>query len=372
MKNIIEKAYLIKLTLFNLMKFKKLESSYNSNKKREKVILVIKTDGLGDYIIFRNFLNKLKKVKKEKIVLISNELWKDISLNFDKNVVDEFLFVNRNSFVKDWDYRQNLLKKLDKYDISEVIYPTFSRQFEIDYFISKINSPKKIAFKGDCSNILKVQKNISDKYYTRLIKINSPHEFDKDKEFFEKYLGIKIRFYKPFLDVEENEEYKKQKYFVISPGTSSNIKWKVWDKHKFAKIIDYLIIKYQYEIIMIGSKAERVFIDEIISLCDNTDFIENKAGIGLKEVVDIINSSNGFVSNDTGTAHICVALDKKLFLISNGTHYKRFHPYKNYDKAEYVYPKEFNKSKLTKRGRCFMNINKILFEDLKEKINNTF
>ena len=63
-----------------------IDALYYQNKKYiPGTLLIIKTDAIGDYILFRNFLSEVRNLslyKNYKIILCGNELWKDIALHF--------------------------------------------------------------------------------------------------------------------------------------------------------------------------------------------------------------------------------------------------------------------------------------------------
>src|ERR1700730_15679538 len=90
--------------LFRLSRFVLLKVPYvfrflarfRSPKKR---LLIIKADAIGDYILFRNFIELVKKsgkFKDHRIDLVGNKLWQDIALTYDREFIDNFIFLNLN------------------------------------------------------------------------------------------------------------------------------------------------------------------------------------------------------------------------------------------------------------------------------------
>lgn len=79
-----------------------------------KSLLLIRLDAIGDYVLFRNFIEVLKKsekYKEYKITLLGNVVWKDLSEELDREFVDEFIWLDKNRFKKDPVYRYKNLKR---------------------------------------------------------------------------------------------------------------------------------------------------------------------------------------------------------------------------------------------------------------------
>ena len=71
--------------------------------------------------------------------------------------------------------------------------------------------------------------------------------------------------------------------------------------------------------------------------------VDIKNGESLSDLLAIIGSSRGVISNETCTAHMGVALGKRVYCISGKLGYNRMHPYPNYKRAIYIYPPNFEK-----------------------------
>ena len=73
------------------------------------------------------------------------------------------------------------------------------------------------------------------------------------------------------------------------------------------------------------------------------DKIRNEVGaLGIAELFNTYHHATFIVTNETGAVHINAALDKLVFVISNGNHFKKYTEYpaslgKN---IHYIYPKE--------------------------------
>jgi hypothetical protein len=77
---------LFRLTRFILLKLPYLFRFLARFRKPAKRLLIIKTDAIGDFILFRNFIEEVKlslKYRDYEIELLGNELWKDLVLAYD-------------------------------------------------------------------------------------------------------------------------------------------------------------------------------------------------------------------------------------------------------------------------------------------------
>ena len=94
-----------------------------SKKIKTKSILLIRLDSIGDYVLFRNYIEELKKNEKYKdysITLLGNNVWKSLSIELDRKYIDNFIWLDRNKFNKNVFYLPDSVDKNHfKYDKNE-------------------------------------------------------------------------------------------------------------------------------------------------------------------------------------------------------------------------------------------------------------
>ena len=356
-----------------------------SNNIREKSILLIRLDAIGDYIIFRNcieILRKSKHYKNYKITLVGNIVWKNLAEALDGKYIDSFIWINRKKFNMNLFYRYKKLKDITKYGYEIAIQPTYSREFFYgDAIIKVVEAQKKIGSMRDLYNSNRWQKKASDKYYTHLIN-NTAHEnifeFRRNKQFFEELLDISIEFKKPFIDIDiTNMKYLQvmDEYAVLFPGGS--VRFNRWRAEKFAAIADYLHKSYKYKIIICGSKNDKKIAKKIMNSSKGVNVLDLTGEITLIELTGLLSRAKILISNETSAVHIGVAVNTPVICISNGKHYGRFNPYtkKEYDKCYTIYPPEIMKNlhnqemlKSKYRYSSRLNINTISPNEVFKKI----
>ncbi len=349
-----------------------------------KSLLLIQLDAIGDYVIFRNFIEELKKsekYKEYKVTLLGNIVWKSLSVELDSKYVDEFIWLDRNKFNEDFVYRYKKIQEIASFGYEVVLSPVYSREFTVgDAIVKLVNATKKIGSIGDLSNIRKWQKNISDKYYTKLIpaKDGIMFEFNRNKEFFENLLGIKLDIQNSTLKLKLKElsfELPKN-YAILFIGAS--VDFRKWDIKNFAKIGKYLKDNYGYEIVLCGAPNDstnalafsKYFRDDYIDLVGKTSLVD---------LLYVISNGNLMIANETSAPHFAVALGiTNIFVISNGNHYGRFAPYPKEISDNYhaVYPpvieKDLNNYKKLSNIYGFgssLDINEISVESVVKKLD---
>jgi len=95
----------------------------------KKSLLIIRLDAIGDYVLFRNYIEVLKnseKYKDYKITLVGNIAWKSIAEELDSKYIDNFIWTDREKFEKNFIYRYKKLKKISSKGYDVVINPTYS------------------------------------------------------------------------------------------------------------------------------------------------------------------------------------------------------------------------------------------------------
>lgn len=319
-----------------------------------KSILLIRLDAIGDYVLFRNFIEILKtntKYKDYSITLVGNEVWKSLSKELDNEYIDNFVWLNRSRFASDFEYRYKKLKEITSQGYEIILSPVYSREFFYgDNIVKLVTAREKIGNVGDLSNIKKWQKNISDKYYTKLIPARNEiiFEFYRNKEFFENLFGEEINIKKPYIDckllMKVNNSFELPEIFVALFIGASNESRK-WPVEKFIEVGNHLKQKYGFEIILCGGIEDLKTAERFNKIIDENNFINLIGKTSLIDMLMIIKKASFLISNETFVPHVCVALDTPVLVISNGNHFGRFVPYPSEmtDKYFVIYHPEIEK-----------------------------
>jgi ADP-heptose:LPS heptosyltransferase len=199
-----------------------------------------------------------------------------------------------------------------------------------DMLLRSSDAEEIIGFDCDLSNILSAQKDISDRWYSRLIKTYPElrMELIRNADFI-RSLGLKdfvsdVPKISPILDLPEQLQINVP-YVVIFPGAS----WvpKMWPGSNFATLIRSLNTRYGLLCVLCGGTSEYELGREIIAQSGQGNTL-NFAGLTkLTELVEIIRNAQFLFANDTSAIHIAAAVQTPSVCVLGGGHYGRFLPY---------------------------------------------
>jgi ADP-heptose:LPS heptosyltransferase len=326
---------------------------------KKNILLIIRLDAIGDYILFRNFLEELatdKTYKNYKRVLCGNAMWKSLFEEWDKETVDDVIWIDRKKFYQNPTYRYQKQKEIRKQGFEITIESTYSRLLLFGDAVAHVSgAEKRIGNEGNTDNLIPKEKKLADSFYTDLLETPKKpvFEFDRNKIFFDQFLNRKIELNYPSLLNKIDITEKKQNQIALFIGASEI--YKTWNFENFAKLILELnSINNQLNFILIGGKNEQTLAKNIIELVKNyfekqsegdidnslektlplsvssptTYNITNLTGkTNLIELTQKIAESNLLITNETVASHLGAATQTKTICIANGRHIGRFSPY---------------------------------------------
>jgi ADP-heptose:LPS heptosyltransferase len=322
----IKNRNLFRLTRFILLKFPVLFKTFAANRPPLKRLLIIKTDAIGDYILFRNFIGIVKAsalYKDYEIHLLGNELWSEIAERCEPGFVSRFYFVKPGilyeSPFKTWKLAFTLFD--NNYDV--VLQPSFSRTFIADGLAGFTAAKRIVGFTGDCERITPKYKNTTDGFYTRLLPDlpGLAFEFERSRFFFETVLEQPISLKQPFIDGAT----RRKMGIVIAIG--AGVSERSWETEKFIEVIRQLFKITSERITLAGGKED---IDKAKEITEKfgPGAVDNLAGkTSLNQLIDLIAGSRLLIGNESAAVHIAAAVGTASVCIAGGGHFGRFVPY---------------------------------------------
>lgn len=312
--------------LFKALLFRLFELCWFKGKKTRpnpKTLLIVKVDGIGDYVLCRNFIAALKSSEKFQdytITLCGNQVIKDLVDTLDASWIDHFIGVHPHSLVHRLSYRKKLFNQIRGLGFSTVIQPTYSRDyFAGDSLVKASGAPERIGSSGNTSNTPGWLKKWGDSLYTQLLPAQSDpmFEFDRNKEFFEQLLGIPINLSRAHIALGDKTFSIPSPYIVLFPGAGQNTRR--WPLDSFTTAGAHLHTKTGLPVVIAGDP----------STLKNVKHPRFQTVIthSLTDLTALLNGCALLLCNDTGAAHLGAALNKPVVCISNGSSAIRFHPY---------------------------------------------
>lgn len=344
-----------------------------------KTVLIIKLDAIGDYILFRNFLQEIKtskRYKNYKITLLGNQLWQDISVHFDFNSIDEFIWINPRD-LDDYNYRRATEKKIYDLKFEEVVYPTYSRTDLGDSLVIRSGAKLKTSFKGDVRNFAEEnKKKKNDRKYDVLLDVHNTlsFEFYRYINFFSNLLSTDLTHKKSVLI----EKVTVSNKIVFSMGASASSRR--WNVEKFHELAIHLLntLGPDYTLYLCGSANDSILVNNFKLCLPELNVVDLTGKQTLVEFIHFVSDTYLVVSNDSGPLHIAAACNVNVVALSNGNNFARFVPYPKEinDKVITIFPEvlknisdDYNKIKQLQDNDSTYNINDISIEQVKNELN---
>lgn len=319
---------LFRVTRFILLKVPALLKLFAVWRKPRKRVLIIKTDAIGDYVLFRNFIEIVSRSEKYvgyKIDLLANSICRDMVHQYDAPFLDQTFFTNPEALYHRPLQTLRLGWRLFSRNYEQVLQPTYARTFINDGLAALAASKQLTGFNGNTERIAAKYKEQTDRFYTRLIPLPESifFEFDRTRFFFETVLEHAIDLYGPQLPSAH-----QRNGIIIFPG--AGIVKRSWEREKFVRLISLLQANSDEKIILAGGPAE-VATGEFIASSFPDGSIDNQINkTSLVELVKLIGSAKLIVSNETSAIHIAAATKTKAICVLGGGHFGRFAPYPEY------------------------------------------
>ena len=300
---------------------------------KSRRMLVVRLDAIGDYILFRNFIHTLKRqpeYHKYKFTLLGNIAFKTLAEEFDKGVIDDFIWISPEILLTHAGLQKlelSLKLRFKAFDL--LLQPVHSRVWQIEQFIARTGAKFKICSEGDAIRIGSKEKLLeANKFYERIIPVppTDTFEYIRNEAFVTNLLGRREQTIFSF----NLKKSAPQKYIEIIVFPGAGQEFRRWSTVHFAKAVDIICEKIpdRCRIKIAGSAADTKFALEIIRYSAHKEIVEDITGkTNLPELVSIINNASFLISNETSAIHIAAAVKTMAICISNGNHFRRFNPY---------------------------------------------
>lgn len=315
-----------RVTRFILLKISWLFKLLTKFRRPNQRILIVRTNAIGDYILFRNFLEGMKestKYKDYEIDLLGNTGWKDLALEYDNSYISEFYFINEQNLYEKPGATFMLGWKLFKRKYKIVLHPTYSRTLMANGLAALAAGKEAIAYNSNHELHPRYKKQ-TDRLYTSLLELppNIYHEYDRISYFFQQITGQTDFLLQPSLPVAK----KPGEGIVIFAGSSDHKR--NWQKEKFLEIIKLLLEFTNEKIIIAGGPSEVPISSYLLgALPSSQRIVDTTGGTRLPELIELISTAKLVITNETSTVHIAVASEVPTICLVGGGHFDRFVPY---------------------------------------------
>jgi ADP-heptose:LPS heptosyltransferase len=323
---IIKNRNLFRITRLIIFKLPPVFKFFARFRKSAQRILLIKTDAIGDYVLFRNFIEEVKNTDQYKnfeIDLVANELLRDFATTYDSKFVGKFYFISPNALYESPLKVIKLSWRLFKRNYAVVLQPTYSRILITDSIAALTAAKQIVGFESDNERIEKKYKVKTDRFYTTLLPLPAAifFEFDRTKLFFEQFLQQSLTINGPHIEVKPD----KKQGIVIFPG--AGVIKRGWEPEKFLELIRLIKQQADQPVYIAGGPAEVSVAEYLTNNLPQGEVINLTGKTSLPQLVELIGSATLVVSNETSAIHIAAATQTPAICILGGGHFGRFAPY---------------------------------------------
>lgn len=302
------------------------------SKPAQKKLLIIRVDEIGDYMLWRNFLNEITAApayRNHTVHFCGNKSWKNIFEKFDADTVQKSFWIDKLRFKKELKYRYRFLRMIYQQGYDTVINPTFSRDKRYDDSIVKAAAAKnRIGMVANTESVQPYELGYDKHLYTQLF--DHPEkpvfEFYRNKLFTTFITGIPsaVEDTKVPLALVESYTGLPEKYAVIFPGSRSASR--IWPVSSFITVAKHLYESQGLTMVVCGASGDAVY---TTAFCEQYPYpyVDLTGKTSLTEMLAVLQKAVLLVSVDTGSVHLATAVGCTVVGIFNGSQYKRFAPY---------------------------------------------
>jgi glycosyltransferase involved in cell wall biosynthesis/ADP-heptose:LPS heptosyltransferase/2-polyprenyl-3-methyl-5-hydroxy-6-metoxy-1,4-benzoquinol methylase len=305
-------------------------------------VLIVRSDSIGDFIIFSGTLKYFKKLYPQaRITLVVSDTVTDMAAACPH--VDSIMSFNRAKMEQDMQYMTDFVNIIRKEHYDVAIAPALSRDIFSEFIVINSKAAEKITCSGDTANLPLEILRENDKYFTRIIPMVEGIKLETARnEEFIKGLGAELDGpYKPDIWLNEEdiafadsllEELHIDKPVIFAPFAQN--RKRNWPVINWTKLVS---IHADQPIIICGVAGDKAEAEKIINLSGHRN-IHNLCGqTTIRQLVAIISKAKVCVTCESATAHIAAVVNIPHVVLLGGGHFGRFMPYS--DTACLVYNK---------------------------------
>ena len=292
-------------------------------------VLVVRMDGIGDMVLFRTSLDHYAEVfgvEKSEITVIGCDSWGSITDEVFRDY--KILTIDEHSFARWPLYRFWVSLRVRAINPAISVCDSYLRRaLMADSLMWMSGAPRMV------SSLPFISEGTRSEYQYYLSQVDEiiptgdypTHEAVRHFSFLSSIAGRKIKAETPRISWRDTMPSADivppgVPYVILNPGSNEfGRRWPLVQYKKLAKKLAHRGLL----VIFVGGKSERPgTIDEIpgriIDLIGKTS---------LEKLLDLMNHAELVVSNDTGPAHLSIAISTPTLVIVGGGHFGCFVPY---------------------------------------------
>ena len=311
--------------------------------KKRRGLLVVRMDGIGDMVLFRQSLDHYAEafgVEARDITVLGCDSWQRLAANvfagYRVITIDEHAYA-RKLFYR---FRVNLMVRRLAPEIA-VCDSYLRRAMMADSLVWAARASRSIVSMPYVNEPTRSEFNFYLSQVDDIIDTGPypTHEIDRHIRFVSTVAGKQFAAKAPSIDWPGDSPAFAEAgpYAVINPG--SNEPGRRWPFAGYVAIAEKLLA-LGWRVAFVGTRGERwdaALLDEIGKRPGVTDLTGRTS---LHELMGLMKHAGLVISNDTGPAHLSIALGAPSLVIVGGGHFTSFVPYPAEvcpDNARFIY-----------------------------------
>ena len=297
---------------------------------RKGGLLVVRMDGIGDMVLFRAALEKYADalgVNPGEITVLGCRSWEpivaELFAGYRVIAIDEHAYARRPFYR----FKINLMVRRLAPEVA-VCDSYFRRALMADSLIWASGADRKVVSVPYANEATRAEytwymSQVDDAVDTGPYP---SHECERHARFLSVVTGENIRAAPPSLEWRDRSPNFESgaPYIVLNPG--SNEYGRRWPFDSYATVARQLMAR-GFRIAVIGSASESPPAKTWDSLRAEAAIIDLIGVTSLPELLDVLKGAAGVITNDTGPAHLAIALGAPTVVIVGGGHFGSFVPY---------------------------------------------
>ena len=297
-------------------------------------ILVVRMDGIGDMVLFRRSLDYYAEafgVVKSEITILGCESWGPLADDVFRGF--KVLTINEHAFARRPFYRLKVSLRVRSLAPRITVCDSYMRRaLMADSLVWVSAASKTIVSLPYISERTRSEFNYYLSQVDEIIDTGPypTHEIIRHFRFISALNGRTIFPETPWIPWRKTPEslegwnFFQTDYAVLNTG--SNEPGRRWPLSSYEAIARKLI-QHGLCVILVGSADEKSEVEVISDIALEEGIIDLTGKTSLPQLLDLFSFASLVVSNDTGPAHLSIALNRPTVVIVGGGHFGSFVPY---------------------------------------------
>lgn len=298
--------------------------------KRRRGLLVVRMDGIGDMVLFRTSLDHYAeafRIEPANITVLGCRSWgalaPEVFAGYRVLVIDEHAFARRP-----W-YRFRVALRVRALAPAVAVCDSYFRRALMADSLAWISgAPRVVSSLPYISERTRAEYTYYLGQAGRVVNtgVYPDHEVVRHYRFVSAMAGRTIPPEAPRIAWRDRPPPVPEghPYVVLNPG--SNEPGRRWPIAGYLGVAERLLGR-GYRVVFVGTPRETSEVERRAAFAKNEGVFDLVGRTSLPEVLDLMKRAAGVVTNDSGPAHVAIALRTPTVVIVGGGHFGCFFPY---------------------------------------------